>query len=135
MKSQTERFLDRDRIRKYLLAVSFGKIPLDRPQLQEALRFAVDNSDHQLFGVCADNFEIAIASLINYTTVLDCAPPTPLEPIAGVVYIKHNPHANVCYASEYEGRDRGVLISCQSADPTGINDTYGYFPLDLFATA
>ncbi|NES92001.1 DUF1824 family protein, partial [Okeania sp. SIO2B9] len=36
------------------------------------------------------------------------------------------------HLESYIGEYRGVLVSCQSAEDTGINGTYGHLPLDLF---
>jgi Domain of unknown function (DUF1824) len=106
--------------------------PVDRDNIQQALLLAASQSDYQMLGVCADTLEQGIRALEGYAKALSYSPNLDLEPIEGSVYIKFNPNSAKCYASSYDGEHRGVLVSCQSADDTDINEMYGHLPLDLF---
>lgn len=106
--------------------------PVDQESLQQALLLAASQSDYQMLGVCADSLEQGIQALEGYAKALSYSPNLDLEPIEGSVYIKFNPNSAKCYASSYDGEHRGVLVSCQSADDTDINEMYGHLPLDLF---
>lgn len=48
--------------------------------------------------------------------------------IAGAVYIKYNSASGLCYASRYEGRDRGVLLQLGQQQ-------VGHLPLGLMDEA
>jgi hypothetical protein len=106
--------------------------PVDWDILQQALLVAASQSDYQMLGVCADTLEQGIRALESYAKALSYSPNLNLEPVEGSVYIKFNPNSGKCYASPYDGEHRGVLVSCQSADDTDINEMYGHLPLDLF---
>lgn len=109
-----------------------SKEPLDRGHIQQALLLAASQSDYQMLGVCADTLEQGIRALEDYAKALSYRPNLNLEPVEGSVYIKFNPNSDKCYASPYDGEHRGVLVSCQSADDTDLNEMYGHLPLDLF---
>jgi Domain of unknown function (DUF1824) len=106
--------------------------PVDRDAIQQALLLAASQSDYQMLGVCADTLEQGLQALEDYAKALSYSPDLNLEPVEGSVYIKFNPNSAKCYASPYDGEHRGVLVSCQSADDTDINEMYGHLPLDLF---
>jgi Domain of unknown function (DUF1824) len=106
--------------------------PLDRNSIQQALLLAASQSDYQMLGVCADTLEQGIQALEDYAKALSYSPNLNLEPVEGSVYIKFNPNSAQCYASPYDGEHRGVLVSCQSAEATDLNEMYGHLPLDLF---
>ena len=106
--------------------------PLERSQLRQALLQVASQSDYQMLGVCADTLAEGQQALETYATALGYGLNCQLESIDGPVYIKFNPNAQSCYASPYAGNHRGVLVSCQSADATGLNEMYGHLPLDLF---
>ncbi len=112
-------------------------IPVDSlPQnelIRQALLLISSQSDYQILGICADTAEQGILALKNYSTALGYEAKTELTPIDGTVYIKYNPATGLCYLDSYLGPYRGVLVSCQSSHPDGINDMYGHLPLDLFA--
>jgi hypothetical protein len=46
--------------------------------------------------------------------------------IQGLCYIKYNSASGLCYATQYEGRDRGVLVQLGQAQlghlPLGLHD-------------
>jgi hypothetical protein len=105
----------------------------DRNQLQQALLQVASQSEYQMLGICAETFAEAQQALMTYATALGYCLNTELEAIEGPVYIKFNPKSGGCYANPYVGDHRGVLVSCQSAYETGLNEMYGHLPLDLFA--
>lgn len=100
--------------------------------IRQALLLVSSQSDYQILGICADTAEQGILALKNYSTALGYEANSELTPIDGTVYIKYNPATGLCYIDSYTGHYRGVLVSCQSANPDGINDMYGHLPLDLF---
>ncbi len=104
----------------------------DRLHTRQALLVVAYHSDYQIFGVCADSLEQGRTALECYAKALDYVPQLNFSPIAGAVYLKFNPKSGLCYADQYIGDRRGVLISCQSVDMDGLNETYGHLPLDLF---
>lgn len=116
------------------LKPSLSFTPTERSQLRQALLQVAERSDYQMLGVCADSLQQGLPALQTYATALGYDVDCQLEAIDGPVYLKFNPKAGSCYASPYVGEHRGVLVSCQSADETGINEMYGHLPLDLFAT-
>jgi hypothetical protein len=105
----------------------------DAATVRQALHQVVEHSDYQIFGVCGESFEQAIAALTAYLTALGYAVATP-EPIdaKGPTYIKYNQKTGLCYAAPYLGEHRGVLVSCQSTYDGEVNETFGHLPLDLF---
>jgi len=107
---------------------------LDRTQLSEALLLVARHSDYQILGICADDLRQGQLALQHYAVLLGYEPDlSQLEgrSLDGSVYLKFNPKTGLCYVDSYTGPYRGVLISCQSAYESGVNDTYGHFPLDL----
>lgn len=100
--------------------------------LREALLLLASLSDYQMLGVCADTAEQGILALEGYLQALGYEADFNLNAIAGAVYIKFNPKTGLCYIDGYSGNHRGVLVSCQSSQPDGINEMYGHLPLDLF---
>ncbi|MDC0832698.1 hypothetical protein AY599_00085 [Leptolyngbya valderiana BDU 20041] len=105
---------------------------IDRAKLRRALFAVRPHCDYQIFGVCAETAEAAIAALHHYTEALEYDRPPTLNPIEGSVYVKYNPYTGLCYINSYTGSERGVLVSCQSSYDDGIRDIYGHLPLDLF---
>lgn len=105
---------------------------LDYPTLRAALMQVVKASDYQLLGICADSIDLAKSALATYAKALGYRPTADLPNLPGAVYVKFNGRSNGCYAEPYSGSSRGVLVSCQSADATGVNATYGTLPIDLF---
>lgn len=103
-----------------------------RLQTRQALLTVAHHSDYQMFGVCADSLEQGRNALEHYTKALGYLPELNFNPIVGEVYLKFNPKSGLCYADQYAGDRRGVLVSCQSADADGLNEIYGHLPLDLF---
>ncbi|MBD2091877.1 DUF1824 family protein [Microcoleus sp. FACHB-1515] len=105
---------------------------LDYPTLRDALMQVVNASDYQFLGICADSIDSAKSALATYAKALGYTPTADLPNLPGAVYVKFNGRSNTCYAEPYSGSSRGVLVSCQSADPTSVNATYGTLPIDLF---
>jgi len=124
--------LDRETAQRFLMRAGVSSGTLPYAQLREALAIVAQYCDYQIFGVCAGDAATGIRSLHAYATALGYAAPPALTEIPGAVYIKYNPNLPQCYLETYEGRDRGVLVSCQSAYDHGIRDLYGHLPLDLF---
>jgi uncharacterized protein with PIN domain len=125
-----------------LLALQQKPSPLPDPEaVRQAVLLVASQSDYQMLGVCADTLEQGIGALATYGRALGYEPNLELgatlavsaKPQEGAVYIKFNPNSAQCYASPYDGEHRGVLISCQSAEETDVNEMYGHLPLDLFA--
>ncbi|HIK32569.1 MAG TPA: DUF1824 family protein [Oscillatoriales cyanobacterium M59_W2019_021] len=102
-------------------------------RLRQALQLVAQNSEYQILGICAKNAEEGLTALREYCQALGYEPPRDLESIASAVYIKFNPTIDLRYMSAYEGRERGVLVSCQSPNSDGINEMYGHLPIDLFS--
>lgn len=100
--------------------------------VREALLVVSRYSEYQILGICADNTQAAIAALTSYAKALGYNPKLDFTPIDQSVYIKFNPKTGLCYQNPYSGEHRGVLVSCQSPESTGINEMYGHLPLDLF---
>ncbi|WAL62270.1 DUF1824 family protein [Thermocoleostomius sinensis] len=105
---------------------------IDRQQLRQALLQVACQSEYQLLGICANNFAEAQQALVSYATALGYVLNAELVAIDGPVYIKFNPKSGGCYVAPYVGSHRGVLVSCQSAYETDLNEMYGHLPLDLF---
>jgi Domain of unknown function (DUF1824) len=100
--------------------------------IQQALQQVVQASDLQILGVCADSLAEGQQVLAAYAAALELPQPVPdFADLTGPVYIKFNPQGK-SYASPYSGTERGVLLSCQSADETDVNELFGALPLDLF---
>lgn len=115
----------------------FNSAPPDYALLQEALRQVAQASDYQILGICADTLAQGQQVLAAYAQVLGYAPNLQIPEtnvLEGAVYIKFNPLTGLCYANRYEGSYRGVLVSCQSADASDVNEMFGHLPLDLFGT-
>lgn len=100
--------------------------------IQQAMMLVHDHSDYQILGICADTAEQAIAALHAYLTAFGFSELPQPSAIEGVVYLKFNPKTGLCYLEPYDGKHRGVLVSCQSAYDGDINETFGHLPLDLF---
>ncbi len=107
----------------------------EKKRLQQALLRLVEHSDCQNLGICADDAAQGLTALTAYLDALGYGvpdPPTNLPLHAGPVYIKFSGDRRSYYCERYGGRDRGVLVSCQSSEHDEVNGTYGYLPLDLF---
>ncbi|MEL6222050.1 MAG: DUF1824 family protein [Cyanobacteria bacterium J06627_8] len=112
--------------------------PIETPataDIQAALKAVAQQSDFQIFGVCASSLDEGVAALKQYAQALGYQIPqdTVFERVEGAAYIKFNPKAGLVYTDQYVGDHRGVLVSCQSAYADGWNEMYGHLPLDLFA--
>ncbi len=86
-----------------------------------------------MLGICANSWAEGILALTQYSQALNLPLLLPTPELTGAVYIKFNPQLPICYASAYDGIERGVLIAAQSDDLTKLNDMFGHLPLDLFA--
>ncbi len=108
----------------------------ERQQVQQALLEVAKQSDYQILGICADTVEQGYQALKSYAIALGYEPVGASEPEAksmtGAIYLKFNPKLGSCYLAPYEGTHRGVLVACQSAYESGLNEMYGHFPADLF---
>ncbi|GAB4459537.1 MAG: DUF1824 family protein [Elainellaceae cyanobacterium] len=104
----------------------------EKASLREALKLVAQHSDYQMLGVCASSQPEGWRALEQYAIALGYTPQPPAVSLNGPVYLKFNPKSSLCYADTYPGEHRGVLVSCQSADPDDINDLYGHLPLDLW---
>ncbi|MEQ8974864.1 MAG: DUF1824 family protein [Coleofasciculus sp. C1-SOL-03] len=107
----------------------------EKEKLRQALRLLAEQSDYQIFGICADTAAQGLSALKTYAQALGYQPNLDLTPIEGAVYIKYNGNSGLCYIDSYTGEHRGVLVSCQSSFEGGINEMYGHLPLDLFTSS
>ncbi len=106
---------------------------LDYATVREALFLMVDRSDYQIFGICADNASQGQQSLHSYLAALQRNERPEVQATTDdAVYIKYNPKTGLCRTEPYTGNHRGVLVSCQSAYDSDINETFGHLPIDLF---
>lgn len=80
---------------------------------------STDEIPEVLLGVLASDARLAVRALRDYCTALNVpffvpesrVPNAPTLPaIQCPVYIKYNSRSGLCYASAYDGRDRGVLV-------------------------
>lgn len=110
-----------------------GSMP-DLVAVRQALRLVADHSEYQTLGVCADSLAEGVDALATYLQALGYEANIEGGELAGSVYIKFNPRTGRCHYDRYSGKYRGVLVSCQSSDEEGINETFGHLPLDLFVS-
>lgn len=107
----------------------------EKTTIRQAIILLSNLSDYQILGICADNLEQGFLAAESYLKALGYKVTlnrAAFAPIDGAVYIKYNTLTGSYYADSYSGPYRGVLVSCQSTTPGGINGTYGHLPLDLF---
>jgi Domain of unknown function (DUF1824) len=134
--AEAKKLLKRYSLASYSPAKMLGDRDLDPlyayDDLRQALELVARHSEYQILGVCAENSAEGLQALNEYSRALGYEPPQDIESIVGSVYIKFNPRGGWRYMSAYEGRERGVLVSCQSPNSDGINEMYGHLPLDLF---
>jgi Domain of unknown function (DUF1824) len=100
--------------------------------LRAALALVREQSDYQIFGICADSIAQGQQALASYLTALGYGDAPAVPAAEGPVYIKYNPKLQRCHSDAYTGHHRGVLVSCQSAYDGDISETFGHLPLDLF---
>ncbi|NET44925.1 DUF1824 family protein [Okeania sp. SIO2B3] len=110
--------------------------PEEKAITQAAILLLANLSDYQMLGICAESTTEALSALESYlgalgynTTLID---DSNCRKIEGSIYIKFNGIKESYHLESYTGEYRGVLVSCQSAEDTGVNGTYGHLPLDLF---
>lgn len=109
--------------------------PLEKQALREAILLVASLSDYQMLGVCAASTNEGFLALENYLKALGYKPVFEANAgasFAGAVYIKFNTLKGSYYVDGYPGTYRGVLVSCQCVEESGISGTYGHLPLDLF---
>ncbi len=102
-------------------------------EIRAALLILLPSIEHIMLGICASNWAEGILALKEYSQAFDLPILVPVSELTGVIYIKYNPKIPICYASAYEGTERGVLIAAQSEDPSKLNDMFGHLPLNLFS--
>jgi Domain of unknown function (DUF1824) len=112
--------------------VPMKSAPPPAATLRSALALVREHSDYQIFGICADSINQGQQALERYLAALGYSDAPAMPSAEGPVYIKYNPKLKRCHADGYQGHHRGVLVSCQSADDSDINETFGHLPLDLF---
>lgn len=116
--------------------IKLVELPEEKAIVQAAILLLVNLSDYQMLGICAGSTTEALSALESYlgalgykTTLIN---DSNFSSIEGSVYLKFNGIKESYHLESYIGEYRGVLVSCQSAEDTGINGTYGHLPLDLF---
>jgi Domain of unknown function (DUF1824) len=102
-------------------------------ETRAALLVLLPAIDRIMIGICARSWAEGVLALQQYSHALNLPELLPTPALAGAIYIKYNPTLSNCYASTYQGLDRGVLIAAQSDDLTRLNEMFGHLPLDLFA--
>ncbi|WP_216351273.1 DUF1824 family protein [Leptolyngbya sp. 'hensonii'] len=100
--------------------------------VKQALQTVTRACDYQIFGVCAETTQAGYRALQTYLEAMGYPSTFDQTAVEGPAYIKFNGKTGACYAEPYEGRHRGVVVSCQSAFADGLNETYGHLPLNLF---
>ena len=106
--------------------------PSEKGEVIQALKKVQDQSDFQIFGILADTYEEAIATLADFAPAFGYEVPPNPNPADAPIYLKYNPSTRLCYCDTYKGEHRGVLISFQSDFVDGLNEMLGHFPLDLY---
>lgn len=107
---------------------------LEKQRLRAALLLITNLAESENLGVCADNSDQGLITLASYLQALGYEVPfeqSSVTPINEPVYIKFNGQKMTYLMDTYQGKYRGVLVSCQSEDDD-IGGTYGHFPMDLF---
>ena len=102
-------------------------------EIRQALLTLLPAIDRLMLGICASNWAEGILALEGYSHALNLSLLLPTPELSGAIYIKFNPNSPSCYASAYEGSERGVLVAAQSDDLTKLNEMFGHLPIDLFA--
>lgn len=106
---------------------------IDKQGIYNALTIVLNESEHQNLGICAANHSEGLLALQQYLAAFgEEVQPTCADP-GKAIYIKYNSETQSCYSEPYDGLHRGVLVSCRSSYDDGVNETFGHFPLDLFA--
>ena len=102
-------------------------------EIRQAFLILLPSIDHIMLGICASSWTDGILALEQYSRAFDLPILLPTPELTGAIYIKYNPRLPNCYASAYNGTERGVLVAAQSEDLTKLNEMFGHLPLDLFA--
>ena len=102
-------------------------------EIRQALLTLLPVIEQMMLGICASSWAEGILALEQYCQALNLPELLPTPELTGAIYIKFNPRLPNCYASAYDGSERGVLVAAQSEDLTKLNDMFGHLPLDLFS--
>ena len=102
-------------------------------EIRHALLTLLPEIEQIMLGICASSWAEGILALQQYSQALNLPELLPTPELTGAIYIKFNPRLPNCYASAYEGSERGVLVAAQSEDLTKLNEMFGHLPLDLFS--
>ena len=102
-------------------------------EIRHALLTLLPEIEQIMLGICASSWAEGILALQQYSQALNLPELLPTPELTGAIYIKFNPRLLNCYASAYEGSERGVLVAAQSEDLTKLNEMFGHLPLDLFS--
>ncbi len=106
----------------------------EKNQIYDALTIVLDESESQNLGICAESHREGMLALQQYLAAFgEEVQPTCADP-GRPLYIKYNGKTQGCYSEAYDGSHRGVIVSCYSSYDNGVNETFGHFPLNLFAT-
>ncbi len=106
---------------------------MPKDEIYDALTLVLNESEYQNLGICAENHAEGLLALQQYLAAFgEEVQPTCADP-GKPLYIKYNGKTQACYSEAYDGVHRGVIISCYSSYDDGVNETFGHFPLDLFA--
>jgi hypothetical protein len=104
-----------------------------KEEIFNALTLVLNESESQNLGICAESHGEGILALQQYLAAFgEEVQPTCADP-GKPLYIKFNGKTQGCYSEPYDGVHRGVIVSCYSSYDDGVNETFGHFPLDLFA--
>eukprot|EP00879_Flechtneria_rotunda_P008589 GHRR01009000.1.p1 GENE.GHRR01009000.1~~GHRR01009000.1.p1 ORF type:complete len:219 (+),score=48.57 GHRR01009000.1:378-1034(+) len=107
-----------------------------KPCIEESWNPALDSE--VLLGIVASEARLAVRGLRDWCQAFnlpfvqpDCkvAGASSIARVKGAVYIKYNSKSKVCYLSQYQGADKGVLVQL------GPGQLLGHFPLGFFDEA
>lgn len=106
---------------------------MQKDEIYNALTIVLNESEYQNLGICAESHGEGLLALQQYLAAFgEEVQPTCADP-GKPLYIKFNGKTQGCYSEPYDGVHRGVIVSCYSSYDDGVNETFGHFPLDLFA--
>lgn len=114
------------------LAIASPALPPTYTEICAALAVVLEDSSYQILGICAPDFSSAQRSLMQYLAALGYDDQPAFSQRTGPCYIKYNTKNRKGYVEPYSDPQYGVLIACQSSYDDGVNETFGYFPLDFF---
>jgi hypothetical protein len=109
------------------------QLKTEKDRIYGALTIVLNESEFQNLGVCAESHAEGLLALQQYLAAFgEEVQPTCADP-GKPLYIKYNGRTQGCYSEPYDGDHRGVIVACYSSYDDGVNETFGHFPLDLFA--